>query len=287
MRSIEHKTAKQKPDKNIIIFYHADCIDGFTSAWVAWKKFGNKADYFPHFHDDVLPKLVGKEIYCLDITFPDKQMLQLMKDNKRVTAIDHHISRKEMTLATFEPLYALDHSGCVLSWQYFFGSKPVPKFLLQIEDMDIWRHKIKGGRFLYMYLDLFDFNFVTWSKLIRDFEVLEKRKKMFATGEVLFKHESRAVDRTIQTNAKLVTFEGFSVYAINVTRSGSETGHRLAKLKPPFSIMWREKKDGIVTVSLRGVGNIDCSKIAKKYGGGGHKHSAAFRLKSLKSIPWK
>jgi hypothetical protein len=38
--------------KNIIVFYHENCIDGFASAYVAWKKFKNKAEYIPLSHNN-------------------------------------------------------------------------------------------------------------------------------------------------------------------------------------------------------------------------------------------
>src|SRR3989344_4937574 len=132
MRFTEHRKEKRIHGKQIVVFYHADCTDCFTSAWVAWKKFGNRAEYLPYFHDDEPPKMKNKEVYMLDMTFPEKVTRRLMKDKS---------------------LYALSHSGCVLAWKYFFPKKPVPEFLLYIEDVDIWRQKMKGSHFLYCYLD--------------------------------------------------------------------------------------------------------------------------------------
>jgi phosphoesterase RecJ-like protein len=43
-----------------------------------------------------------------------------------------------------------------------------------------------------------------------------------------------------------------------------------------FSI---DLKEGLVNYSLRSVGNVDVSGIAKCYGGGGHKNAAGFTLK--------
>ncbi len=110
---------------------------------------------------------------------------------------------------------------------------------------------------------------------------------MLDKGKLLFEFQEKIIERNIADNAKLVTFEGHTVYAVNAANFASDMGHTLCIKKPPFAIMWREKNDGSLRVSLRGVGNIDCSKIAAKYGGGGHKLSAAFRLKSLQDIPWK
>ena len=36
-----------KITKNIIVFYHENCLDGFTGSYVAHKKFKYKAEYIP------------------------------------------------------------------------------------------------------------------------------------------------------------------------------------------------------------------------------------------------
>lgn len=277
---------RRQPEKKIVVFYHAECTDGFTAAWVSWKKFGNKAQYIASLHHDV-PVIKDKEIYMLDITFPENVVRKLMKDNKRVTSIDHHISNKKVVLMTSQPLYALNHSGCTLAWQYFFPDKAVPQFLLRVEDRDLWNNKVTGSRTLYFYLGLLGHSFANWSKVIRDFEVPEERKKILEIGALIQQHEEEMVKYDVEKSAKVVEFQGYKVYAINTTRDASEVGAKLYKMKPPFSIIWNEHKSGLILISLRGDGSVDCSKIAAKYGGGGHKNSAGFTVPSLKDIPWK
>jgi len=34
-------------NKEIVVLYHANCLDGFGAAYAAWKKFGDTADYIP------------------------------------------------------------------------------------------------------------------------------------------------------------------------------------------------------------------------------------------------
>lgn len=275
-------------DKPVIVFYHADCKDGFGGAWAAWKKFGDTAEYLPYFHNEEPPAFTGKEIYMIDMVFEKKEILdQMLRDNKRVTAIDHHVSTKDAVLRTQDPLFDNDHSGSVLAWKYFFSNEPTPELLLVIEDGDIWKFEIPDSRALYRYLDMQTFDFETWSKLALDFENKAKRKEMAEKGQLIVDFEKLVIERNITDNARLVTFEGYTVYAINAANFVSDMGNKLATSKPPFSIMWREKKDGSIAVSLRGVGDVDCSKIAVKYGGGGHRYSSAFILKSIADIPWK
>lgn len=288
MRFSEKRDQKRVPEKNIIVFYHADCTDGFTAAWVAYKKFGDGADYIAAFYDDVPPKLTKKEIYMLDMSFSEEIVSRLMRDNTRVTIIDHHKSRKEIALMTQNPLYSDKKSGATLAWQYFFPGKSVPQFLKHIEDYDLWRHALKGTKELYAYLSLFDYQFASWSKIIADFEILEKRKQIIQKGKILLEHEMKIVEYNIKNTAVLVRLAGHTVYAINTNYSVSITGSMLYKKQPPFSIMWYQRNDGVIKVSLRSDKTFDCARLAMKYkDGGGHLDAAGFYLVSLKDIPWK
>lgn len=283
---IENRKKRRKPEKSVVVFYHADCTDGFTAAWAAWKKFGDKAEYIAHFHQDEPLPFKNKKVYTLDITFPEPVTKRLIRDNIFVTSIDHHKSTKDITLSTYKPLFSLDNSGCVLAWKYFHPKKSIPKFLLSVEDLDIWRFKIKGTRELYAYLDLFDFSFKNWSSFVRNFENKEKRKKMLDMGAVIVKYENKEIERQIKKNARVVKFEGYKIYAVNTTFNTNLVGDRLRYLLPPFSVMWKQNNLGMILVSLRGDGTVDTSLIAKKYGGGGHRDASAFRLPSIKNIPW-
>ncbi|KKT22880.1 MAG: Phosphoesterase, DHHA1 [Parcubacteria group bacterium GW2011_GWB1_43_8b] len=53
-----------------------------------------------------------------------------------------------------------------------------------------------------------------------------------------------------------------------------------------MGIVWYKENDGI-HVSLRAQGKVDVSKIAVKYGGGGHKNASGFAWPENKKFPWK
>ena len=40
--------------KNIQVYYHANCLDGAMSAYVAWQKFNYEADYIPISYYDAI-----------------------------------------------------------------------------------------------------------------------------------------------------------------------------------------------------------------------------------------
>lgn len=287
MKFIEKRSRRRFIQKSVVILYHAQCTDGFGAAWAAWKKFGSKAEYIPVDHQAPPPAdIFGKEVYMVDFTYPLPITQSLIQKNIRVTAIDHHVSSKEATLSTQDPLYAAHHSGAVLSWMYFHPGKKTPLLLQYVEDTDIWKFKLPYSRELWEYLDLFDFDFNVWNVLVRDFENVVKRKIFIAKGGTLLQREERLVARLISNNKEKVRFEGFVTYSINSPLFSSQIGNQLAKLLPPIAIIWH-RKAGVTYVSLRSDGSIDVSKLAARFGGGGHKAAAAFAIKGNKKLPWK
>ena len=88
-------------------------------------------------------------------------------------------------------------------------------------------------------------------------------------------------------HAQKVEFEGYQVYAVNVTHPiKSFVSVALREKFPPFSIAWFQEDD-MIHVSLRSDGSVDVSEIAKKYGGGGHKAAAGFSFPAGQPFPWK
>jgi phosphoesterase RecJ-like protein len=45
------------------------------------------------------------------------------------------------------------------------------------------------------------------------------------------------------------------------------------------AVFLKEAKDGYIKVSLRAKGECDVSQVASKYGGGGHRNAAGYRVK--------
>ncbi len=271
--------------KNIIVLYHGDCSDGFSGAWAAWKKFGNKANYVPLYRQLPPPRLKGKELYFIDFTYNADVMKRFLKDNKRVVVLDHHVSAREEVKISSDYRYAVDNSGAVLAWKYFHPGKSIPQLLRYVEDGDLWRHSFKETKLIYAFLDMTLQNFMAWDSLVKDLENKSKRKVYFERGKLLLAYEKRLIEK-IASGAELVRFAGHKTLAVNSPTLTSELGSLFYKKLPPMAIIWSERKGNII-VSLRSNGKIDVSKIAAKYGGGGHKASAGFSFPVGKKLPWK
>lgn len=283
---IERRRRARVPKKDIVVFYHANCTDGFTGAWAAWKKFGDKADYVAWVHQRPLPPLKNKEVYFIDICPKEDEVKRLLALNKRVTAIDHHISAEAAVKLTDRYSYALDHSGAMLAWLYFHPAKPVPKLLRYVEDHDLFLQKMPHTDAIHAYLDLFDFEFRRWSKMARDLERKTLLKKYVAIGKLILKHEQKLVERIVSTTAVAVTFFGMRTLAVNSPVLGSEIAYALYTKKPPMGIVWYER-EGQIKVSLRSNGTVNVAKFAEKFGGGGHKAAAGFAIPVGSKLPWE
>lgn len=275
------------PTKDIVVIYHIDCADGFGGAWAAWKYFGNKAEYVAiEPGSRPVAGLRNKEIYLIDVSYRERDLRKLIKLNKRVTAIDHHVSAQPFTKMTQHYSYAIGHSGAVLAWKYFHPKSNAPRALRHIEDFDLWKFKLPYTKEITAFLDLFNFEFKTWSRLIAMLDQPRGFKKAVAMGKIVLAHESKLVERLVSVNAEPVKFEGHKILAVNSPQFCSEIGNALYKMTPPIGIVWSERA-GQIDVSLRSDGSVDVAKIAVKYGGGGHRQASGFSWPLGRKLPWK
>lgn len=275
---------------DIIVFYHKNCHDGFASAWVAWKKFKNKAEYVAlNYQTPFDYKIKGGKIYFLDV-FPGRKVLEnLRKKNNSIYIIDHHLSIKRnldlISSGLFNLKIDMKRSASVLTWQYFFPKKKIPKLLLYIEDIDLWKLKKPYTREIMSAINLPDFDFRKWSKLTKEIEEKKTRKKYIETGRRIIEYQDKMVEQIIQ-KARKVKIGKWKTLAVNSSILISEIGDALVKKLPPIAIIWFEAGQER-RVSLRSNGKVDVSKIAEKYGGGGHKCAASFAIDIGDSFPWK
>mgnify|MGYP001597731061 CR=1 FL=1 len=273
-------------EKIVILFDGADCSDGFGSAWIAWKKFKNKAKYIGVMHQSPVPDgIKNKIVYMIDFTYPEEVIKKLIKNNISVTSIDHHISAKKAIMMTNNYSYSENNSGSVLAWKYFFPKKPIPKILKYVEDMDLWKKTMPYSEEIFLYHSLYRFDFNEWNKLALILENPEKIKQCVKIGKALLKYQENLINPLLDKNADKVLFEGHKARAVNSPFFSSQIGNKLLNKEFSVGIIWKKGINKIF-VSLRGDGRTDVSKLAKKYGGGGHKNAAGFTIQDF-PLPWK
>ncbi len=273
--------------QNIVVLYHGNCPDGFGGAWAAWKKFKNKAEYIGlQHHKQVAKGLIDKELYFIDFSYSTDVVKDLIKNNKKVTAIDHHITAKDAVMITKNYVFDTNQSGAVLSWKYFHPNKPVPTLLKHIEDIDLWRFKIPHTREIMNVLEMMEFDFNKWDKFIKNIDILLKKKKVIEQGKIISSYKEHLIKKIVDSYSEKVEFLKYKTLVANgPSFFSSDLGSALVKKMPPIGIVW-SKKDGKIIVSLRSDGSVNVAEIAQKFGGGGHKAAAGFTVEINKPLPW-
>ena len=261
-------------------------MDGFGGAYAAWKKFGNRAEYIavdPETLPNEFPE--GREMYAVDVSYPIRVQREIRKKNKSLVVIDHHISRKKDTSFFRENIFKNTNSGAVLAWKYFHKDKKIPKLLLHIEDIDLWKFKLGKTKEIISVLEFIKQDFKTWDALVRELETKKGKEKVVREGALILQYRQVLIDKLVQ-RAVPVVFEKRKAVAVNSPVFNSEIAHLLIKQGHKLVIVWAEGERW-TKASLRSNGKIDVSKIAQKYNGGGHKAAAGFGIPPGKKLPWK
>jgi oligoribonuclease NrnB/cAMP/cGMP phosphodiesterase (DHH superfamily) len=251
------------------ILYHANCYDGFGSAWAAWKKFGDEAQYRPVQYGEEPPSLDVKRIYLLDFYYPVHVIEEMISRYERVVIIDHHKSAMSALSGLEGTIFDMEKSAAVLTWEHFFPETEVPLLLRYIQDYDLWKFELPNSKEVSVALSSHPMDFSEWDRL--------DPADLARDGRPLLRLQAAMV-KMMCDEAELKNFDGHEVPVVNVSIHSSEVGAQLLKRYPdsPFSVSYHDRGDGQRHWSLRSRPDFDVSLIAKKFGGGGHKQAAGF-----------
>ncbi|MCK5354322.1 MAG: DHH family phosphoesterase, partial [Methyloprofundus sp.] len=221
------------------------------------------------------------ELYIVDFCYPIEDLVSLAERVSKVVVLDHHISAQKDLEAYLKHSALPDNlqiefiqtqSGCIIAWHYFHADAEAPVLLQHIEDHDLWRHKLAKTEAICKALYL---------RLPIHFSAFEKIKlhTLRQEGAVLLKQQQFNVRRLLKTRhaVRLNDLEGLAVNAPAVF--SSDLGHELAEISGTFGLTYHyHGKHRCYECALRSVGEFDVSVLAKKFGGGGHKNAAGFRV---------
>ncbi|MCL4405178.1 MAG: DHHA1 domain-containing protein [Patescibacteria group bacterium] len=264
-------------EPQIAVLYHKDCLDGFGGAWAAYKKFGNKARYIAVEHGLAPPPgLDGKTVYLIDFAYSQLKTDSIAKKAKKLIILDHHISAKDVVKSYDGSIFSNNRSGSVLAWSYFHRGTKIPKLLLYIQAIDLWRFNLPCTKEITAFLRNIDYTFKVWDRLAVSFESKKKFVVYVQRGELLLSYDNLMIGNLIADGYE-TNFDGHRAFVVNSPVLNSEIGAAIVKRGYPVAMIWCIK-GGIVHVSLRSSGKVDVSKLALKRGGGGHRAAAGFEV---------
>jgi oligoribonuclease NrnB/cAMP/cGMP phosphodiesterase (DHH superfamily) len=284
-----------------VILYHGSCQDGLGSKYAAWKKFQEKAEYYPCYYGQPLPEFNGKAdttIYFLDFSVSRDELTALRSLYKRVVVIDHHVTAQEALQGLPDVVFDMSKSGAVLSWEFFHPDSEVPMLLQFVQDRDLWKFKFPETKAIHVGLGTLEGKMKAWDHYADSadyhrfnetlLEPNEELKHLVSTGQAILAEHQRIVRYAVPKTVKVIPFMGKKAGILNTGELVSEKGDAICrdeKLDVDLAILWFVDKDGNVILSMRSLGDeTDVSAICKKLGGGGHFNAAGARV-NLSDMP--
>lgn len=261
--------------------YHNNCNDGFGAALVLWKHFKGEIDFWRgSYNSDKLPIVRGRDVYIVDFSYPSEMMDKIQQESARVIWLDHHIGAiknldgfkwrdQDINGSTLDPMF----SGVGLAWLHFNKAVPMPDLYKYIQDWDTWQFKFKDTRAVHFALHSYKQDFEIWNEFLQ----FDGLKKLMEDGHILLRAHDLKVEQYVR-QAFIMEIDGHKVPVVNAPGEfASDVGNILSRTAP-FAGVWFES-EGHMNFSLRSQPDgADVSEICKKFGGGGHKNSAGFRI---------
>jgi oligoribonuclease NrnB/cAMP/cGMP phosphodiesterase (DHH superfamily) len=219
--------------KEILIVYHAGCMDGFASAWIAYHSMRlnspnetRTVKLMAVDYNDPISDFTDKDVYILDFSWYDVQaLLAEVAKARNVVMLDHHIKsfevwgtyRQEHDLpSNFLYHYMSDQSGAGICWGFFEPGSTPPLLIQHIQDRDLWNFSLQGSREVHAVLKSEGF---LKHGMTQD-EVVEKLQKfsqyallhpsimsdVYRQGQSIIRSESVLIDSILERNMTIVDF---------------------------------------------------------------------------------
>lgn len=274
-----------------LVIYHAD-DDGFGAAWVARRALiggGEEVETLPANYGMEAPfeQCAGKNVYIVDFSYPFDVMIDIIQMANTVIVLDHHKTaeealaglsdRKNLTEEQWNKVFIRfeqGKSGVMLTWEHFYGSRERPTLIDYLDAGDLWQiDRFPDLKQVQAALRSFPYDFDLWDRFMTEAGMDWLRRD----GDAIWRYIAQKCGELLQTKHP-ITIDGQEVYAVNAPWAwASEIAGQLAETHPPYGVCYYDR-DGARTFSLRSRGDFDVAEVAKKFGGGGHKNAAGFRL---------
>lgn len=288
--------------KKIVGFYHRGDLDGIASGAILYKMFKDQdltligVEYGDKIDEMELTK-DADIVYVIDFTFePFDRMIRLHK-SKNLIWIDHHKTSLEKIALhsdiTFKGIVGDNtKSAAELAWEYFFSVIKTPYAIKQISLFDTWQHK-NADNILNFYYGVeakskMNPTAEIWKELFAHRQTMELENSIEEIGQSIrdyniMKESVYAFDHAFETE-----FEGYRAIVINMGFPSSMKFNSVYNPKKhDIMIGFSRRANHTWKYSLYSEKNyIDCSVIARKYGGGGHKGAAGFESEA-NELPFK
>jgi len=279
----------------IVCLHHTDG-DGWGSAAIIGYEYGfSNVKFIPMNYNKMIPFdeiKHGDKIFIVDFS-PNttSDFAALVELDNDLVWIDHHISAIEK-YSDFKHLNGIRRDGtaaCELCWEYLFSDMCyIPDAIKYLGDYDVFKFAYGDLTSTFQAgLRVFDTkpsNREFWEQLLWEEGSGSKdslTSKIIEAGKVITKYNTNVWAGSVKGYGYITEFEGYTFASCNI--QGPSLIFDSVKDNPlidGFIVYTHDGKSFKVTLYENGK-DIDMSKIAIKYGGGGHKGAAGFHIDKL------
>lgn len=256
-----------------LVVFHADCADGFCSAWLIWRYHDKGAEFHPATYEAPPPDVTGRDVLILDFSYRRPVLERMHAEARSLIVLDHHKTAQAELVGLDYCTFDMELSGAQLTWAYVSEAAPFaqrPWIVDYVADRDLWHWQLPDSRAVNAALRSYPQDFETWTGIAD-----ASPGELAAEGRAILRADERAIEVHC-SRAREVDFDGHQVPTVNASVLRAEIGNAL-NLGHPFAVVWFERGAGIRQYHLSSDENgIDVSEIARARGGGGHKHAAGF-----------
>ena len=278
----------------MLCIYHIADHDGKGSAAIV-KSVYPETELMGLNHDMEIPydeiKKHDKIVVC-DISLPLDFMFEL-NEVADFTWIDHHISVIEQyekaivdgNKKTLKGIRRVGTAAMVLTWEYFYPDKEIPLGIKLLGLNDIFDLKDKRVRPFEYAMQALGVNRPTdkvWEELINETMDINT---MVEKGKAILSYIRNRNFRLVRAQAFESQYNGLKCICANMPQGYSEFYDSLDNIKD-YDMMvnfFMNKKNCWNLSFYTAKDNVDVSKIAEQFGGGGHAKAAG--ASSLKELP--
>ena len=299
--------------KSMLCLYHGADFDGKCSGYLvkeAYEELGFHVTLEPIDYNYPTPwKLIeGKDVVVIcDFSVSPEDILGIASMCGKLIWIDHHISAiktwelflqnqvADINMLTNITTVLVDgQAGCELTYDYFNPGKQRPYAIHLLGRYDVWdmsNLNLWNNSILPFQWGLRshtmdprtedgcrDWEHLFGSNSADNISIISNDGKIILTYQLATNEWYCKYGREIDFADRSGTYKGFRTFAVNTgMKSSLVFQHLIDKDAYDLYMVYIHTKDGFEISLYNTNGKIDCSVIAKSYGGGGHRGAAGFK----------
>lgn len=286
------------------VYYHGSDFDGWACAAIyALRKQKVELNPVEYGQEINFDNLENHDVVAILDFCPDAPNVirEVMEKVPVFYWIDHHKTSREMyekedfkLIHTPPGQFITDSednpmAACELLYMFLHDVeyKDIPYYIRLLGRFDVWRHEdpqtLPFQYAMKAWLGEPRKNLQQWKKLLRPSKSDHKLfQKLIEAGKYIMMYESNKNKEIAEKLCFEMEFEGYRTLAINRTMESSKFFESIYNPKIHDLMLQFGYWDGKWILSfISDKKDVDCSVIAKKYGGGGHRSASGSVVKEL------